>query len=145
MDEIYQLGGLFLSAFVSATLLPGTSEAALVAVLTLGTSGVVIAVIVATVGNVLGSTINWGMGRFAAQYRDRKWFPGGSQMARAETWYQKYGVWSLFMSWVPLLGDPLTLVAGLMRSPLWLVVPIVAIAKGARYIAVASAVGWVAG
>ncbi len=141
MNPTAELGGLFASAFLSATLLPGTSEAALVAVMTLGTAGAVVAVLVATLGNTMGSIVNWGMGRFASQYRDRKWFPGGRGMAKAEAWYARYGVWSLLMSWVPLLGDPLTLVAGLMRAPLWLVVPIVAFAKGARYVAVATAVG----
>lgn len=137
----WELWALFASAFAAATLLPGTSEAALVAVQVSDSAPVWLALAVATAGNTLGSAVNWVMGRFALEFQDRKWFPvSRPQMERAQVWYNKYGVWSLFLSWVPLFGDPLTLVAGVMRTPIWIALPIVAISKFARYLLVVTAV-----
>ena len=93
--------------------------------------------VVASVGNTLGSAVNWVLGRFVARFRDRKWFPASpAQMARAEGWYRRYGVWSLLLSWVPVIGDPLTVIAGALRTPFAVFLPIVAVAKTARYAAV---------
>ena len=135
------LAGLFASAFLSATLLPGTSEIALAGVLAGGLASVGVAIAVATFGNTLGSLVNWGLGRFGATWREHPRFPvSPEKLARYEAWYARYGVWSLLMSWVPLIGDPLTVVAGLMRTPAPIVVALVALAKGARYAVVAGAV-----
>ena len=134
---------LFASAFTSATLLPGSSEAVLVGLLAadggaLARESVVPLVIVATVGNCLGSLVNWILGRFFAHYRDRRWFPvNEDEFARAEAWYQRWGVWSLLLSWMPLIGDPITLIAGVMRTPFLPFILIVVVAKGARYAFVA--------
>lgn len=137
----WELWALFGSAFMSATILPGTSEAALIAVQVSEAAPIWLALAVATTGNALGSATNWFLGRFALEFQDRKWFPvNRSQMERAQVWYGKYGVWSLFLSWVPLFGDPLTLVAGVMRTPLWIALPIVAFSKFARYLLVVLAV-----
>jgi membrane protein YqaA with SNARE-associated domain len=130
---------LFISAFTSATLLPGSSEAALIALLLanakeLGSQGVVILVATATFGNVLGSLVNWAMGRFFSHYRERKWFPvNAEELARAEVWYARWGIWSLALSWMPLIGDPITLVAGVMRTRFLVFITIVVIAKATRY------------
>ncbi|MEQ3624196.1 MAG: YqaA family protein [Celeribacter sp.] len=94
---------------------------------------------VATVGNVLGSTVNWICGRFLRQFQDRRWFPvKAGQLARAEAQYHRYGRWSLLLSWAPFIGDPLTVVAGVLREPLPSFLIIVTIAKGARYLTVAA-------
>jgi membrane protein YqaA with SNARE-associated domain len=136
-----ELVGLFTSAFLSATILPGTSEAALVLVLAAGTASAALAVAVATAGNVCGSVLNWAIGYFFASYRDHPRFPvKPSKFERYSEIYRKWGVWTLLMSWVPLIGDPLTIIAGVMRSPLPLVIVLVALAKGLRYLAVAGAV-----
>ena len=136
-----ELAGLFASAFTSATLLPGTSEGVLAALLGLGLVPALAAVGVATLGNTLGSLVNWAVGFFFARYRDHPRFPASPRMlARAQGWYDRWGLWTLLASWVPIIGDPLTVVAGLMRAPLVLVVPIVALAKGARYAVVAAGV-----
>jgi membrane protein YqaA with SNARE-associated domain len=67
-----------------------------------------------------------------------------SQMAKAEAWYHKYGRWTLLLSWVPIIGDPLTIVAGLLREPLRIFIPLVALAKTGRYLAVgALSLGWI--
>ncbi|ALN57358.1 MULTISPECIES: YqaA family protein [Lysobacter] len=136
--------GLFLIAFIAATLLPAQSEAALAAAIVEGYAPWLL-VAVATVGNVLGSAVNWWLGRELNRFGDRRWFPvKPAQLARARGWYGRYGRWSLLLSWVPVIGDPLTLVAGVMREPLRTFVPLVAFAKLARYLVVAAvALRWV--
>jgi len=130
--------GLFLSALVAATLLPMQSEAVLVALLLQGDHTVALLLAVATVGNVLGSVINWVLGRFALRFSHARWFPAtDAQLARAQAWYNRYGRWSLLGAWLPVVGDPLTLVAGMMRTPLPLFVVLVTLSKGARYVVLA--------
>ena len=101
-------------------------------------------VIVASAGNTLGSVVNWFLGRYIAHFEDRRWFPVSKAMIlRTERWYRHYGQWSLLLSWLPLIGDPLTVVAGVLREPLPMFVLLVAIAKTARYLAVvAITFGW---
>lgn len=144
--SIASLWLLFASAFTSATLLPGSSEAVLIGLLAAdggalarsGTGPVVILILVATAGNSIGSLVNWVLGRFFAHYRDRRWFPvNEDEFARAEAWYRRWGVWSLLISWMPLIGDPITLIAGVMRTPFLPFILIVVVAKGARYAFVA--------
>lgn len=131
--------GLFTSALIAATILPMQSEAVLVGLLKAGKSSAVVLLIVATVGNVLGSVINWCLGRFLLRWRDRRWFPASErQLARAEGWYRRYGRWSLLGSWLPVVGDPLTIMAGILREPLFPFLILVTIAKGARYLVLAS-------
>ena len=131
--------GLFTSALIAATVLPMQSEAVLVGLLTAGTSSVTVLLIVATTGNVLGAVINWCLGRFILRLRGRRWFPASDrQLARAEGWYRRYGRWSLLGSWLPVVGDPLTVVAGVLREPLVPFLILVTLAKGARYLVLAS-------
>ena len=141
MNAAAELLGLFLSAFLSATLLPGTSEAALAAVLALGSAGKGLAITVATLGNTLGSVVNWGIGRFLARFRDHPRFPvGPERFERTAALYRRWGVWSLLLSWVPVIGDPLTVASGVLGTPLPVFVALVALAKLARYLAVAGLV-----
>lgn len=133
--------GLFLSALVAATLLPMQSEAVLAGLLLGGSHNVAVLLAVATIGNVLGAVINWALGRFLMRFRDRRWFPASdAQMARAEGWYRRYGRWSLLASWVPLVGDPLTVVAGVLREPFWMFLLLVTVAKAGRYLVLAAGV-----
>ncbi len=136
--------GLFVSAFLSATLLPGSSEAALIALLALRQSDPALLVAVATAGNVLGSVVNWAIGRFFAHFSDRPWFPVSARaFERATAWYGRFGVWSLLFAWVPVIGDPLTVAAGVLRVPFWRFVVLVTLGKAARYVFIALAVlGW---
>lgn len=131
------LAGLFASAFLAATVVPASSEAVLGALLLNGGPSPVLLLVVASLGNTLGSAVNWVLGRLVTRFRDRRWFPASpEQLARAERWYRRYGVWSLLLSWVPVIGDPLTVIAGVLRTPFLLFLPIVAIAKTARYAAI---------
>ena len=131
--------GLFLSALGAATLLPLQSESVLVALL-LGEAYPLWALLaVATCGNVLGSLLNWLLGRYLEHFRHRRWFPvSDARLQQAQLWYTRYGRWSLLLSWVPVIGDPLTLVAGVMRERLWIFLPIVSLAKGGRYLVLAA-------
>tara|TARA_R110000787_G_scaffold91080_3_gene192089 strand:+ start:4698 stop:5126 length:429 start_codon:yes stop_codon:yes gene_type:complete len=133
--------GLFMSALVAATILPMQSEAVLVGLLASSAYSPVLLIGVATVGNVLGSVINWYLGRFLMRFRGRRWFPASqSQLDKAQRWYHRYGRWSLLGSWLPLVGDPLTVVAGVLKEPLVPFLILVTIAKGARYLILAGIV-----
>ncbi len=131
------LSGLFLAALIAATLLPAQSEAVLVALLLEGGDPVLL-VAVATAGNVLGSLVNWWLGLQVQRFQGRRWFPvSPARLERAQAWYRRYGRWSLLLSWAPVIGDPITLAAGVMREPLRVFLPLVFIAKGMRYIVLA--------
>lgn len=136
--------GLFLAAFGAASLLPLQSEALLVGLLLAKAYPTWALLAVATAGNVLGSLLNWLLGRYLEHWRQRRWFPvSDSQLARAQRWYRRYGHWSLLLSWLPIIGDPLTLVAGVMRESPWRFLLMVTLAKGGRYLALAAlTLGW---
>ncbi|WP_127091582.1 YqaA family protein [Aquabacter cavernae] len=137
MMSLTVYAGLFLTALVAATLLPMQSEAALVGLLLTDTYPWWALVAVATAGNVLGSMINWLLGRGIERYRDRRWFPVGKRsLDRAQGWYQRYGKWSLLLSWAPIVGDPLTVIAGILREPFAMVLLLVTIAKLGRYLVI---------
>lgn len=132
------LTGLFLAAFIAATLIPAQSEAVLVALLLAGTEPVWLLLSVATVGNVLGAVVNWAIGQFLMRYSDHPRFPFSSkQVVRAQGRYSRWGWVSLLGSWLPIVGDPLTLAAGMMREPLWRFMLVVTLAKFGRYAALA--------
>lgn len=125
---------LFLSAFAAATLLPLQSEAVLLGLLLQAQHTASLLLVVATLGNVLGSCVNWYLGLKIEQFKDKKWFPiSEKNMFKAERIYQKYGFWSLLLSWMPIIGDPITLIAGLMKESFWRFLCMVTIAKAARY------------
>jgi len=127
MDAIAAYAGLFAAAFLAATLLPAQSEAVLLGLLSLDRYPVLMLLAVASTGNVLGSCMNYALGRFLA----------GSTPAhrqRAEKWYRCYGKWSLLASWVPVIGDPLTIVAGALRERFSLFLTLVTVAKLGRYL-----------
>ncbi|MBF6039031.1 DedA family protein [Pseudomonas sp. P154a] len=136
--------GLFLAAFGAATLLPLQSEAVLVGLLLSDRYWLWSLLAIATLGNVLGSLVNWWLGRSIERFRDRRWFPVSPRhLEQARQHYQRYGHWSLLLSWVPIIGDPLTLVAGVMREPLGRFLLMVTLAKAARYGVLALAtLGW---
>ncbi|PSJ61118.1 YqaA family protein [Kumtagia ephedrae] len=132
--------GLFGSAFLAATVLPAQSETVLVGLLVADRFSIALLLLVASIGNVLGSVVNWVLGRGIERFRGRRWFPASdAALERATRWYSRYGRWSLLLSWLPIGGDALTVVPGVLREPLWSFVTIVAIAKTGRYLALAAA------
>jgi membrane protein YqaA with SNARE-associated domain len=142
--ELTSYVGLFLAAFGAATLLPMQSEAVLVGMLLTDQYVASTLLAVATFGNVLGSVLNWILGRSIERFRHKRWFPvSESKLEKAQQSYLRCGRWSLLLSWVPIIGDPLTVVAGVMREPLWSFLLIVTLAKGVRYfVLTAVTLGW---
>lgn len=127
------LAGLFANAFLAATILPVASEPFALALLAAGRDPWLVWA-VASVANTAGAVVGWCLGRFAARLRDRPWFPvGPDALARAETWFAWFGRPALLVSWLPLVGDALTVVAGALRTPLGPFLVLVAIGKAGRY------------
>lgn len=140
MTELLSYTGLFFSALIAATILPMQSEAVLVGLLASEKLSPILLVTAASIGNILGALINWMLGRGIEHYKDRPWFPASeNSLARAQNWYGRYGKWSLLFSWLPIVGDPLTVVAGVMREPLPSFIILVAIGKVGRYVALSMA------
>ncbi|WP_099868082.1 YqaA family protein [Pararhizobium haloflavum] len=134
MDDLGAYGGLFLTAFVAATLVPAGSEAVLVGLLLTDRFDPLGLLTAASIGNVLGSCVNFLIGRFANELRDKRWFPVSERaLDRASLWYGRYGKWTLLLSWLPVIGDPLTVVAGLLRTPFVTFLVLVTLAKATRY------------
>lgn len=135
----FELSALFLSALFAATILPGQSELGLAYLVTSQPAGAVLFIAVASIGNTLGSLVTWGLGLGVNRFKSRPWFPvSPERLAKAEIWYRGYGYWSLLLSWAPVIGDPLTLAAGVMREPFWRFLLLVAVAKTGRYLVVAA-------
>lgn len=125
--------GLFLTAFLAATLLPGGSEIMFAGLLAANHEPFDLWAW-ATAGNSLGATPNWLLGRYLLRFGDRRWFPFDTDnLGRAQIWFQRYGVWSLLLAWMPVIGDGLTFIAGLMRVRFGLFLVPITIGKGARY------------
>ena len=144
MDSLTAYAGLFAASFLAATVLPFQSEVMLVGLILDGDLPWWGLLAVATVGNALGTVINWLVGRFFIRFRGRRWFPVGPEAyARVERWFTRWGVWSLLFSWLPVIGDPLTMIAGAMRVNLALFLILVLAGKFVRYGALAGAtLGW---
>ena len=144
MTALAAYGGLFLSAMIAATILPAQSELVLVSLLLSGDFSTLGLLLSASIGNVLGSVINYFLGRFSNRFIGTRWFPAKpAALARARGWYSRYGRYSLLLSWMPIIGDPITVAAGVMREPLWRLVLLVTVAKVGRYLVVAAlALGW---
>jgi len=125
---------LFWNAFIAATLLPAFSEVALAGLLKTGAGAPVWLFVAATTGNVAGSTVNWWLGRSLCTFQHKRWFPfKARQLEKAGKHFQRFGNWALLFSWLPVIGDPLTLVAGTLRTPLPLFLLLVTIGKAVRY------------
>jgi len=125
---------LFFSSLVSSTLFPGGSEALLLYRLNEGANPYAI-VAIATIGNVIGSVITYGMGRLGNEAVHKKWLRmDEARVARAERWFVKYGQPSLLFAWLPVIGDPLCLAVGLLRTSLWVFLILVTLGKFGRYV-----------
>lgn len=132
--------GLFLSAFLAATALPVFSEVVFVALHQTDKYDIAWLWFWASLGNTLGSVVNWFIGRFLVHWRHKRWFPlKEKHLEFATRWYQRWGVWSLLLAWTPILGDPLTFVAGFLRCDIRIFLVLVAISKAGRYAALLAA------
>jgi len=142
MELLSELGlwGLALSAFLAATILPLSSELVLSALLLAGENPLAV-IIIATFGNVLGSIVNYLIGRWGADSILHRWFKLTQQQSdKAEQRFNRYGKWSLLFAWVPIIGDPLTFVAGMMKVNFGLFIFLVTLGKASRYWLISQAI-----
>ena len=132
---------LFIS-FLAATILPFSSELTLAGLISTSNYDNLLLLVFASFGNVLGSVFNWGLGFYARNLTIKKWFPfKETQIERSSKWLSKFGKWSLLFAWVPIVGDPLTFVAGLLRVRFLDFIILVAIGKVSRYLVVLYLIG----
>jgi membrane protein YqaA with SNARE-associated domain len=126
---------LLLFSFLAATFLPFSSEVILTTMYLSKNFNIFILLIVASIGNISGSLFNWYLGKKILIFKDKKWFPiSNDRLKKSEKFFQKYGVWSLLLAWVPIIGDPLTMIAGVLRIKLIVFLIFVSISKISRYI-----------
>ena len=126
---------LFIISLLAATILPLSSEIVLTTMLLTNLFEKNILLIVASSGNILGSIFNWYLGKKITIFQDRKWFPvSPEQLNKSQKYFQKYGLWSLLLAWVPVIGDPLTLLAGVLKVRFSIFFLLVSISKISRYI-----------
>ena len=126
---------LFIISFLAATILPLSSELVLSTMLLTDSFDKYLLLFVASFGNILGSSVNWYLGKKILIFKDKKWFPANErQIAKGEIYFKKYGIWSLLLAWVPIIGDPLTIVAGILRVKFFIFLLLVSISKISRYI-----------
>ena len=124
---------LFISSFLAASLFPASSEVLLLALLQQGYLPSLL-FIVATAGNTLGSCLNWYLGSKLEQYKHQRWFPvAPAALERAQQHFQHFGSWSLLFAWLPIIGDPLTLIAGVLKVRFRLFLVLVFSGKALRY------------
>ena len=133
---------LFAISFLAATILPFSSELTLAGLIATSDYDNLLLLIVASFGNVLGSVVNWVLGSYSRNLTKKKWFPfKETQIERSSKWFRKFGKWSLLFAWVPVVGDPLTLVAGILRVKFIDFIILVAIGKVSRYLIVFYLIG----
>ena len=123
---------LFTVAFLSATLLPLGSEALFLYDISQQHT-IILLWIVATVGNTLGAMLNYWLGLKGETYLEKKDYLSAEKMEKARSMFDKYGGWTLLLSWAPVIGDPLTFIAGVLRYDFKMFGIIVLVAKGLRY------------
>ena len=126
---------LLIISFLAATILPLSSELVLSTMLLTDSFDKYLLLVVASFGNIFGSSVNWYLGKKILIFRDKKWFPvNEKQIAKSEMYFKKYGIWSLLLAWVPIIGDPLTVIAGVLRVNFFTFLLLVSISKTSRYI-----------
>ena len=129
---------LLVVSFGAATLLPISSEVLLAAQIKAGSGEIEGLLLAAIVGNTTGSIVNWWLGKYMRHFENHRWFPfNPADINKASGRFQRYGIWTLLLAWVPVMGDPLTFIAGVMRVPFAVFLPLVAIGKAARYLVLA--------
>ena len=125
---------LFIISFLAATILPLSSELTLAGLIATNNYNNLLLLITASIGNILGSIVNWILGFYSRNLISKKWFPfKDEQIKRSSNWFNKFGKWSLLFAWVPIIGDPLTLAAGLLRVKFTEFLILVSIGKVFRY------------
>jgi membrane protein YqaA with SNARE-associated domain len=128
---------LFFLSFLAATIIPFSSEVGLASLLKLNLYNDLLLLISASVGNILGSCVNWYLGIYSRTFEKSKWFPFDKKnLSKASNWFEKYGKWSLLLSWMPVVGDPITFIAGTMKTKFKTFIILVSISKISRYLVI---------
>ena len=128
---------LFAISFLAATILPFSSELTLAGLIASSNYNNLLLLIVGSFGNILGSVVNWALGFYSRNLSTKKWFPfKETQIERSSRWFDKFGKLSLLFAWVPIIGDPLTLAAGLLRVKFIEFLILVTIGKVSRYVVI---------
>ena len=126
---------LLIISFLAATILPFSSEVVLTTMYLSNSFENHFLLIFASIGNILGSITNWYLGKKITIFQDRRWFPvSPDQLNKSQKYFQKYGLWSLLLAWVPVIGDPLTLLAGVLKVRFSIFFILVSISKISRYV-----------
>ena len=126
---------LFIISFLAATILPFSSELTLAGLMATSSFDNLLLLAVASFGNILGSVVNWILGFYSRNLSTKRWFPfKDKQIEKSSKWFNRFGRWSLLFAWVPIIGDPLTLVAGLLRVKFVEFLILVTIGKVSRYL-----------
>ena len=126
---------LFAISFLAATILPFSSELTLAGLMATSSYDNLLLLAVASLGNILGSVVNWILGFYSRNLSTKRWFPfKDKQIEKSSKWFNRFGRWSLLFAWVPIIGDPLTLVAGLLRVKFVEFLILVTIGKVSRYL-----------
>jgi membrane protein YqaA with SNARE-associated domain len=128
----FGLSGVFVIAFISATLLPLGSEPAVLGLVSINPSLFWPAVLVATLGNTLGGAVTWWMGYGAEKAYEK--VTHKPHEVRVLKWLERFGAKACLLSWLPIVGDPLCAVAGWLKLPFWPCLFYMAIGKFGRYL-----------
>ena len=132
MSEELSLWALFVSAFISSTILPGGSEVLFGVLLSQQLHDAWLLLAVASLGNTLGGVTSWLLGwLIARRYPAKGLVKPAHQQALQRV--QKWGVLTLLFSWLPIIGDPLCVAAGWLRLNFFCSVLCIAVGKALRY------------
>ena len=126
---------LIFFSFLAATFLPFSSEVIISTMYLSNNFNTLLLLIVASIGNISGSIFNWYLGKKILIFKNKRWFPiSDDRLIKSQIYFQKYGVWSLLLAWVPIIGDPLTMIAGVLKVKFKIFFILVSISKISRYI-----------
>lgn len=135
MNNFLDLIFLFLSSFLAATIFPAQSELVLASLNIADNHDKFLLVVIATTGNVLGALVNWFIGYYLIKFKNKKWFPiQKRKIDKYSRFYRRWGILSLLLAWMPIIGDPLTVIAGIFKTNIWLFLILVTIGKLGRYL-----------
>ena len=134
---------ILIVSFTAATIVPFSSEILLATLIATNKYNSILLLFIACIGNVFGSIINWILGYYLGNLIKKKWLPfSQNKIDKATIFFNKYGKWSLLFGWLPIIGDPLTFVAGTLRFSFIPFIILVSIGKAGRYLVIYFSTLW---
>jgi len=135
---------IFFLSFLASTIFPFSSEVGLVSYMTLGKFNNELLLIFASLGNILGSCVNYILGLYIIKFKNKSWFPfKDNQIIKTTKWFNRFGIYSLFFAFLPIVGDPITLIAGIFRVSFLKFIILVSLGKILRYLLIYYGVSFV--